>query len=206
MRRFLGIKIALLLLVSSCSMPVTEGLRLEKSGPVPIQNPYFSNPEKDYVYKAQMEAYGRNFGGILIVKKLNTRHHRLVMTTEFGNKLLDFEFKDDEFFKNFVIPDLDRKFIIKILKNDFRLLLKEDILASKQFEKENNWIFEAEEGNKKNFYFFSKEIGNLNRMVHTKRHKEKVSFEFYSDSKEIADSIFIKHHSIKLEINLKKFN
>lgn len=206
MRRFLGIKIALLLLVSSCSMPVTEGLRLEKSGPVPIQNSYFSNPETDYVYKAQMEAYGRNFGGILIVKKLNTRHHRLVMTTEFGSKLLDFEFKNDEFFKNFVIPDLDRKFIIKILKNDFRLLLKEDILATKQFEKENDWIFEAEEGNRKNFYFFSKKIGNLNRMVHTKRHKEKVSFEFYSDSKEIADSIFIKHHSIKLEINLKKFN
>lgn len=206
MRRFLGIKIAFLFVLSSCSLPVTEGLRQEKSGSVSIQNRYFSNPEKDYVYKTQMEAYGKNFGGILMVKKLNTHHHRLVMTTEFGSKLLDFEFKDDEFIKNFVIPDLDRKFIIKILKNDFRLLLKEDILASKQFEKKDDWIYEAEEGNRKNFYFFSKESQKLNQIIHATKRKEKVTFDFYSDTKEIADSIFIKHHSIKLEINLKKFN
>lgn len=206
MRRFLRIKIALLFVVFSCSKPVTEGLRQEKSEAVTIQNPYFSNPEKDYVYKAQMEAYGRNFGGILIVKKINTHHHRLVMTTEFGSKLLDFEFKDDEFIKNFVIPDLDRKFIIKILKNDFRLLIKEDILATKQFEKEDNRIFQEEEGNRKNFYFFSKDTENLNQIVHATRRKEKVTIDFSPESKEIADRIYIKHHSIKLEINLKKFN
>lgn len=206
MFRFLGIKLALLLVLSACSLSTTEGLRQQKSGSVKIHNLYFSNPEIDYVYKAQMDAYGRNFGGILMIKKLNPNHHRLVMTTEFGSKLLDFEFIKGEFIKNFVIPDLDRKFIIKILRNDFRLLLKEDILASKQFEKDTNWIYQTEIRKRKIFYFISKESGNLNRIVRTSKRRKKTTFDFYSHATEIADSIFIKHHAIKLEIGLKKIN
>ena len=35
-----------------------------------IINPYFSDTEKDYVYKAKIKVYDHDFGGIFIVKKM----------------------------------------------------------------------------------------------------------------------------------------
>lgn len=66
---------------------VKENLELDKK----VQNNYFSNPETDYVYKANIEVYGNNIGGIFIAKPINDTLHRVVFTTDFGNKLMDFE-------------------------------------------------------------------------------------------------------------------
>ena len=58
-----------------------------------FQNLYFADPETDYVYKAHIEVYGHKSGGIFVAKRINDSVHRVVFTTDFGNKLLDFEKK-----------------------------------------------------------------------------------------------------------------
>lgn len=88
MIRFLVISLSLVFSLTSCSLKTTEGLRpidlneVAKLNKV-VENLYFSNPEIDYVYKAKIKVYNKNFGGILIVKKTGPENHRVVFTTEF---------------------------------------------------------------------------------------------------------------------------
>ena len=205
MLRFLLINSCVVLSLTACSLKTTEGLRQLESTKAEVINPYFSNPEIDYVYKAKIEAYGRNFGGILIVKKMEADHHRIVMTTELGNKLLDLQFKNDVFTENFVIEELDRKMILNVLKADFRLLLMEKSLVLNSYDSETQHVYQTQRDNRYNFYFVSKDDGKLEQIRNTSKSKEKVVVDFHSETGKEADSIFIKHKNMKLHIDLNKF-
>ena len=111
MIRYLTISFLVSLFFVSCSLKTTEGLRQVHFNETEVENPYFLNPEIDYVYKAKIAIYKKNFGGILIIKKIGPESHRVVFTTEFGSKLFDFQFEGDTFTKHFVVEDLDKKFI-----------------------------------------------------------------------------------------------
>ena len=210
MIRFLVISLSLVFSLTSCSLKTTEGLRpidlneVAKLNKV-VENLYFSNPEIDYVYKAKIKVYNKNFGGILIVKKTGPENHRVVFTTEFGSKLLDFQFDGDKFTKNFVVKDLDKKFIINILRDDFELLIteKSDILET--FSSEVHNVLKTQSEERFNYYFFEKETRKLQKIINTTKRKEKVEVNFTSTEKEIADIISIKHNNFKLTIDLEKF-
>src|SRR5690554_7395910 len=77
-------------------------------------------------------------------------HHRIVMTTELGNKLLDLQFKNDVFTENFVIEELDRKMILNVLKADFRLLLMEKSLVLNSYDSETQHVYQTQRDNRYN--------------------------------------------------------
>ncbi|MEZ4882121.1 MAG: hypothetical protein R2775_07085 [Flavobacteriaceae bacterium] len=205
MIRFLAISFLACLLFASCSLKTTEGLRQVHFNKTEVENPYFSNPEIDYVYKAKIEVYKKNFGGILIIKKTAPESHRVVFTTEFGSKLFDFQFEGDTFTKHFVVEDLDKKFIINILKADFKLLVNEKAKVFTVYESENQRIYKTQDAERFNFYFFDDESEKLQKIVNTSKTKEKVEVDFTTSEGKIADTIAIKHSNIKLTIDLEKF-
>ena len=205
MIRFLAISLLATVVLISCSLKTTEGLRQVPFTKIEVENPYFSNTEIDYVYKAKIEVYGKNFGGILIIKKIAAESHRVVFTTEFGSKLFDFQFEDDTFTKNFVVEDLDKKFIINILKDDFKLLVNEKAKTLEVYESENQRIYKTHNDERFNFYFINAGTGQLQKIVNTSKTKEKMEIDFTSSDGKIADTIAIKHSNIKLTIDLEKF-
>ena len=205
MMRPLAISCFLVLLFASCSLPTTEGLRQVQSNTVEVANPYFSDPSLDYIYKAKIEVYKKNFGGVLIIKKTGPESHRVVFTTEFGSKLFDFQFEEDTFTKHFIVDDLDKKFIVNILKDDFRLLVTEKAKVSGVFQAENQRIYKTTDGDRFNFYFLNHDPERLEKIVNTTKKKEKVEIGFTSHERNIADLISIKHKNIKLTIALEKF-
>jgi hypothetical protein len=205
MIRFLAISLLATVVLTSCSLKTTEGLRQVPFTKIEVENPYFSNAEIDYVYKAKIEVYGKNFGGILIIKKIAAESHRVVFTTEFGSKLFDFQFEDDTFTKNFVVEELDKKFIINILKDDFKLLVNEKTKILEVYESENQRIYKTHNDERFNFYFINAGTGQLQKIVNTSKTKEKMEIDFTSSDGKIADTIAIKHSNIKLTIDLEKF-
>jgi hypothetical protein len=205
MIRFLAISLLATVVLTSCSLKTTEGLRQVPFTKIEVENPYFSNAEIDYVYKAKIEVYGKNFGGILIIKKIAAESHRVVFTTEFGSKLFDFQFEDDTFTKNFVVEELDKKFIINILKDDFKLLVNEKAKILEVYESENQRIYKTHNDERFNFYFINAGTGQLQKIVNTSKTKEKMEIDFTSSDGKIADTIAIKHNNIKLTIDLEKF-
>ncbi|TEB41157.1 hypothetical protein D0809_26950, partial [Flavobacterium circumlabens] len=132
----------------------------------------------DYVYKTNITVYGNEMSGIFIAKKINDSIHRVVFTTEFGNKLLDFEISDKSFKVNSIVSELDRKILINTLRDDFRLLLKKEYLIQEQFENESDNIYKSADGNRDNYLFLSKKDQKLEKVIHASKTKEKITLTF----------------------------
>src|SRR5690606_11353169 len=126
-------------------------------------------------------------------------------TTEFGSKLFDFQFEGDTFTKNFVVEELDKKFIINILKDDFKLLVNEKAKILEDYESENQRIYKTHNDERYNFYFINAGTGQLQKIVNTSKKKEKMEIDFTSSDGKIANTNAINHHKNKLTKHLEKF-
>lgn len=194
--------ISLLFLIWACaSYPERNNFQSVETSNGSITNPYFSNSKKDYVYKADIDLYKKNFSGILVLKKLGVRHHRVVFTTELGNTIFDFSFRDDDFIVNHILPEMNKKIVINLLRKDFKILVMENPSVLNGFISKDRFIFETEMAKGKNYYYTIDR--KLEKIVQTKNGKKKVSFIFSSVDAEVAKNIQILHHNIKLSIRLK---
>ena len=201
---FLLINCFLALLLVSCGS-VTKNYTPKKLDKTSYEVPYFSDSKTDYVYKTNITVYGNELSGIFIAKKISETTHRIVFTTEFGNKLMDFEISETNFKVNSIVSELDRKILINTLKEDFRLLLKKQYLIQEQFENESHNIYKSEDGKRDNYIFLSKKDKKLEKIVHSSKTKEKFTLFFNSENNIFADKIQIIHQNIKLKIELNYF-
>jgi hypothetical protein len=166
-----------------------------------VENLYFSSNE-DYVYKCQMDIYKNHVSGILIIKKINETTHRVVLTSDFGNKLIDFEISENDFKLNYVLPDLDKKIVINFLKNDFQHLLRQKYPVNESFENNNSKIYLSKIDKKTYYLFFNRENNLLKQIVYTKNNKEKIDFTFDAKKHIFADSLNLQHKDFKINIKL----
>jgi len=207
MKLFLLISGFLFLILTSCA---TNSV-VKDYIPVPLEKtvylvPYFSNPTMDYVYKANISVYGNELTGIFIAKKINDTTHRVVFTTEFGNKLLDLEISENDFKVNSIVDELDRKILINTLVTDFRLVLRSHYTIKNQFTNNENTVYVAEDGKMLNYLFVSKSGNSLSKIVHASKRKEKINLFFTSENNIFASKIIIEHKTIQLKIELNYFN
>jgi hypothetical protein len=149
-----------------------------------------------------MDIYKNHVSGILIIKKISEITHRVVLTSDFGNKLIDFEISENDFKLNYVLPDLDKKIVINFLKNDFQQLLKQKYPVTESFENENSKIYLSKIDNKTYYLFFNKEDQLLKEIVYTKNNKEKIDFTFDAKKHIFADSLNLQHKDFKINIKL----
>lgn len=167
-----------------------------------VTNSYFSDPSKDYIYKADINLYSRKFSGIFIVKKTSPDDHRVVFTTEMGNKIFDFSYRKDDFNIHFILDEIDKKIITNILRKDFLVLIKENVLVQDSFYYKSDTILETEIDKKQHYYFIATD-GQLKKIVRTNNGKEKVKFLFTEINDNIAKNIQILHENLQLQIYLK---
>jgi hypothetical protein len=191
----------ILILAVSCKSYQLTGVTPVSTSEKMVENLYFSTGE-DYVYKCQMDIYKNHVSGILIIKKLNETTHRVALTSDFGNKLIDFEVSENDFKLNYVLPDLDKKIVINFLKNDFQQLLKRQYPVSESFENDNAKIYLSKMENKSYYLFFNKENNLLKQIIYTKNNKEKIDFTFEAKKHIFADSLHLQHKDFKINIKL----
>ena len=202
--QFLLINCFLAIVLVSCGS-VTKNYTPKKLDKTFYTVPYFADSKTDYVYKTNISVYGNEISGIFIAKKINDTTHRIVFTTEFGNKLMDFEISDTDFKVNSIVSELDRKILINTLKEDFRLLLKKDYQIQEQFENDSADIYKSKDGKRDNYLFISKKDHRLEKIVHSSQTKEKFTLTFSSENNIFAEKIQIIHQNIKLKIELNYF-
>jgi len=183
------------------SFPKKQHFKIENTSKTSIHNPYFSNKTIDYIYKANIDVYKKSFSGILIIKKIDNQHHRIVFTTEMGNKLFDFSFIKGEFNVNFIIDEMNKSILINILKKDFKVLITEQLKINDTYTLDKTNVFESEIDKKKHFFFIAN--NQLNKIIRIRNGKEKVVFLFTQINDTIANNIQILHYNIKLNIKLK---
>jgi len=198
---FFLINCFLAIVLISCGS-VTKNYTPKKLDKTSYEVSYFSEPKTDYVYKTNITVYGHEMSGIFIAKKINDTTHRVVFTTEFGNKLFDFEISEKSFKVNSIVSELDKKILINTLKEDFRLLLKKDYLLQEQFENETENIYKSEDGDRDNYLFISKKEKKLEKVVRSSKTKEKITITFTLENDIFAKKVVILHQNIKLKIEL----
>ncbi|MDC9723558.1 MAG: hypothetical protein PSN34_12425 [Urechidicola sp.] len=199
--RYLLISLCLLM-VGCSSYPKKNNFEAIETNHLTSLNPYFSNPDLDYIYKAQISIKENNFGGILIIKKINMQEHRVVFTTEIGNKIFDFSYIGNEFKVNSILADMDKKILINLLKKDFKVLIEENPQIENSYTANGYSIIQADIYKNNHYYFFKE--NSLEKVVKTKNGKENTSFIFSAIDTNIAKNIQILHNKIKLEITLRK--
>ena len=202
MIRYLLISAFFSLFISCKSYQVKDAVSVDNSLQF-VQNQYFSDVSLDYVYKTHIEIYGNKMGGIFIAKRINDTIHRMVLTTDFGNKLLDFEVSENSFKVNFIIDNLDKKIIINTLRDDFRTLLQVNSKVFKTYKRNNEVIYQTENNA---YYYFDEVSNNLTKIIKTNKRKEKVIFTFNPKKTTLAENINIQHNNIKLRINFNQIN
>ncbi len=204
--RFL-ISVCVVLCCFSCGIPTVKGLHDYPSDQLEFINPYFSNADTDYIYKTKIKAFGNVFGGILIIKKLDTEHHRVVFTTSFGNKLFDFELLKNETKIHFIMEELNRKLIINTLKRDFRTLTQIHHHINKAFKKDSKTIvFQCKAEKRFNHFFVASKTQELQHIIHTSKTKEKIKISFSGIQNTIAKTINIQHNNAPIRIDLTYVN
>lgn len=190
------------LLLACASFPKKNNLK-SINGDVPvIVNPYFSDPSMDYIYKAKINFGEKSFGGIFVVKKMGPEHHRVVFTTEMGNKLFDFSFIENKFRINFILEEMNKKILINLLKKDFFILIHKNVDILNHFQKIGDSIFH-EAKIKNNTYFYLTRDDRLHKIVETKGSKAKSDYIFTELKNNRAGEIKIRHKNIRLTIDLK---
>jgi len=198
--------ISLILLIScatSCRVKMTRDLSPVHSEVDLIKNPYFTSSVDDYVYKMSLQAYGKNMGGVLVIKNLGVEHYRLALMTEFGSTLVDMELLDGTFTVHTVSDELDKKVILNTLKNDFALLLTQNYVPIKVFAQEDGVLYQASVNKKTNLLRFDSK-GQLFEIIQTGLVKEKVFITFLEAEEGVARKILIDHANRKVSFELKK--
>lgn len=162
---------------------------------------YFDDNARDYIYKANIAIYNKEISGILIFKKLDEQRHRLVLTTDFGNKLMDVEISGEDFLVHFVMEDLNRKIILNTLKKDFRLLLQKHYAIDRTYSNDSTIIAKTKTGGKQ-YLHISKADSLLRKVDYVPHRQSKLSLQFTPETTDFTKHINIQHHKIKLKIDL----
>jgi len=199
--RFL-INSCIFLLFLSCSQPTTKGLLEQKSDKKEVYNNYFSNSDIDYIYKAKLQIFDNRFGGILIIKRIDKEHYRIVFTTEFGNKLFDLDYDGDSFQVKYIVDELNKNRFTNILQHDFQLLIQQNNLVEKEFISKAHVIYRSNLTNNSNYYFYLQSDNKLKKIVRASKRKEKLTIEFDNIESQIAKKISLIHHNFDMRIDL----
>ncbi len=194
-------------LLFSCGVPTIKGLPEYNVNLSQFINPYFANVNTDYVYKAKLNVYDKVFGGILIIKKLKENNHRIVFTTNFGNKIFDFEFIENDFKTHFIMEEINRKIIINILKRDFQILTQENNNVNRAFKKGSQFdIYQTKINHRFNHYVVDSQTKELIKIINSTQSKEKIIITFDNVQNSIAENIQIQHKNIPINIDLTFLN
>ena len=190
-----------IVLLPSCGVKTVDGFEREQKEGI-YEVTYFADTATDYVYKAHISVYGKEFGGIFIAKKINDSIYRTAFTTEFGNKLFDFEISDDSFRVNYILEEMDKKIIVNTLKRDFMLLLKQRHAYSSSYKSVDFEVYKSEHDNRYNYLFLGTENNRLLKLINATKGKEKIEITYVPESDVLAKNIVIDHKNIKLKIEL----
>jgi hypothetical protein len=158
-------------------------------------------------YDASIDVVGKHLSGLLLIKEMPDRSTRIVFTNEAGIKFLDFEFPEKQGFKvHYILKQMDKKPVIRLLQNDFSLLLGVPFRAAdwKSWKTESEIFFGTVQKKETAYFITDKDCASLQRVESGSKRKRKVSLTFFGNDRQQPDSIHLQHHTFAMQIDLKK--
>lgn len=136
MLRFLINRCCLLIVMAGCSPMTAQTLQSKE-----VSNPYFLPSGEAKVYRSTLDYKESSWTGILAVRHYPEDKYDIIWMDEMGRTLMDAELNKDNWSYRYLLPQLDKWIIRRILKSDFRLLLKEKLEVRKSEQSGDTLIF-----------------------------------------------------------------
>lgn len=154
-----------------------------------------------------VDVMGRRISGLLLIKNMAAGGTRVVMTSEAGVTLFDFEFMDNRGFRvHRIIPQLDRKVVVNLLREDFGLLLGMPFKGSPiEVGSMNNELYFGAKQKKETAYFITdSDCSTLLRLELGSPRKKMVTITFDGNPAGPSSAV-IQHHTFDMVVTLRKF-
>jgi hypothetical protein len=206
MRIFLFVSLLLIIfLLSSVNSFAEKGEFIKSSDTVKKWEPVFGDDFQKALYRTTLDISKHHLTGFIFIKKTSDTSYRILFSNELGMKFFDLEFRNKEFIVHFCFPSLDRKSLLKLLDNDFRIIFFPNYSIKKitpaTTETKEEITFKIKSEHRKWLYHISTSshkilfIGSISNIVS----KTKINL-VYSDG--VVSGINISNPFIKLNISM----
>jgi hypothetical protein len=159
-------------------------------------------------YKISVDVVGKHISGLLVMKGMPDGSTRIVFTNAMGFSFFDFGFlPHDSFMVYQIIPQMNKKALVKTLRKDFDLIMFRSMDSSKYYALEDSGLvyhaFPQSRGI--NFYVTDTLCSRLIKMQRSSNKKPVMEAQLYRGTDGNApDSISIRHLNFNFSISLKK--
>ena len=161
------------------------------------------------IYRTSVDVVGKHLSGLLIFRSMPDSSFRVVFTNEMGLSFFDFGFLPGNGFEVYqVVPQFDKKSVIKTLRKDFDLVMFRnlDSISKRYSLKDSSLVYHAcPQPDGINYYITDAGCHQLIKMQRSSAKKPVVEAFIMGGSPEISpDSILIRHLNFEFTITLKK--
>jgi hypothetical protein len=159
------------------------------------------------LYSTSVDVIGKHISGLLLIKTLPDSSIRMVFSNEMGFSFFDFGFFPGNGFKVYqIIPQMNKKAVIKTLQKDFELVFFRNMPEKDRFTlQDSSGIYYAYPQSRGiNYYITSPDCSKLLKMQRASKRKPVMDAIMFSAPGAAPDSLFIKHLNFQFSITLKK--
>lgn len=159
-------------------------------------------------YHASIEAGGKHFSGLVLIKSMPDSSHRIVFTSEAGLTFFDFGFGEPNEFKVYsIFKKLNRKPIVRTLRKDFELMLGIPFASGGilSWETPEETFFGVQQKKETVYFITDKDCSSLRRLERGTKRKRKISVLIAGKGYPLPDTLDIVHYAFPLEIRLTSF-
>lgn len=161
------------------------------------------------IYKGSMDVFGNHFSGLFFFKRMDAGTKRMVLLSEFGLNLLDFQFSNDSARLMNGQEFLNRPGLIELMKGDFGFLLNgikvNDVVKTRCLSEKGGMKpvkVKTKEGRFTLYYSVTDD-----QLMNVKQKKgwfSSVKYRFSYKEESLPEEILIRHTGIPFKMKLKK--
>ncbi|MCK9616565.1 MAG: hypothetical protein M0R21_01880 [Lentimicrobiaceae bacterium] len=154
------------------------------------------------VYRTSLSFFGNSLSGISFIKKMPDSSYRVVFTNEMGIKFFDLAFCGKNFKVMYCMPKLNRKIVIKLLRNDLQMLFT-DKFEGEKAEKYADSVYRFRYKSNKNYYHLIGDEHQPTKIIFARNAKVKVKTTIlYHDN--FPEMFIFEHQQMKISIKFQK--
>jgi hypothetical protein len=168
--------------------------------------PLFDSSFQKGLFRTSMDIRKNHLTGYLFIKKVTDTSYRVLFSNEIGMTFFDIEFLPRQFIVHSCFPSLNRKSLLNLLENDFRILffMNDGIkkITPVKSKEENRKIYKITKESGKWRYKVSDPSGSVLFIGSVKKLISKTRIET-DPSETTVNSLSISNPVIKLNITMK---
>jgi hypothetical protein len=162
------------------------------------------------LYKGSLDISKLHLSGLFFLKRVSGNSIRVVFSNELGMTYFDLEFKGDEFIVHSFFPSLNKASFLKILENDFRLLLIPDTtvmwMKRERSREPASLIFTVKSLRGSFHYTYTKDSGKIRRIQTSRSVMSRTDLRVYGEEGIQPAKIHIYNPTIRLHIRMTLLN